>query len=397
MTGRLTLDRPRLSELDLSHNRLTSVRNVDSLRSLETLNLSFNQISHISNSEAISNLHSLKLSNNRLSGLSTTFFPSLKLLYVDHNRLSTILGLDYCDKLETLSAREQVVENNDICFELDLSQIPDIRKLYLSSNRLSSKCLSPSKPLLSLQLLDIASCHIKTLPGEFALNFPNVKVLNLNFNSLTSIEEIANMKCLSRLGAAGNRINRLRRLCQVLSSLGRSTKGVGCTLQKVDLRGNPLTVRFYPPPITGRGRDKIRDKDEIKKLKDQPHSTNDKKRLGTLTDILGEIGPLENIANPTTWDDDDNEIDERDMEINDPYTLPEADPQADAKYLSHLDESTRLRRRVLELMLYAGSGGSIKYLDGLLLRPSLESNPDVDRAWSKLEELGVLRKKAITG
>ena len=341
-------------------------------------------------------MRSLKLSNNRLNTLSTEIFPSLKLLYVDHNRLSTVVGLDHCDKLEILSAREQIVDSEDICFDLDLGQIPDIRKLYLSSNRLSSRCLSPSRPLLSLQLFDIASCNIKSLPEDFAVNFPNAKVLNLNFNSLTSIEEIVGMKCLSRLGAAGNRINRLRRLCQVLSGLGRSTKGAGCTLHKVDLRGNPLTFRFYPPPVTGSGHN-IRGKDEVKKLKDQPHATNgQKKPLGTLTDILAEIGPMENIANPTTWDDD-IQIDERDTEINDPYTLPEADPVADAKYLSHLDESTRLRRRVLELMLYAGSGGSIKYLDGLLLRPSLQSNPDVDCAWSKLEELGVLRRRAITG
>lgn len=322
-------------------------------------------------------------------------FPFLNLLYVDQNCLSTILGLGHCRSLEVLSAREQIADNKDTTFDIDLAEITDVRKLYLSSNKLSSRCLSPSVPLLSLQLFDIASCNIKALPGDFASSFPNIKVLNINFNSLTSVEEIANMNCLSRLGVAGNRINRLRRLCQVLSGLGRTGKGAPCSLQKVDLRGNPLTVRFYPPPITGSGRDKV--KDEVKKLKDRQPS-HAEKDARDLQDILGDLGPSENAPNPSTWEEeDDHSSDERDPEINDPYTLPLADPHADQKYLSHLDESTRLRRSVLELMLYAGSRGSIKYLDGLRLRPTLERDSEMDHAWAKLEDLGVLKKKAITG
>lgn len=334
------------------------------------------------------------MSNNRLSTLNVTMFPSLNLLYVDQNCLSTILGLRHCRSLEVLSAREQIADNKDRAFDIDLDEIKDIRKLYLSSNKLSSRCLSPPAPLLSLQLFDIASCNIKTLPRDFASSFPNLKVLNMNFNSLTSVEEIANMNCLSRLGVAGNRINRLRRLCQVLSGLGRTGKGTPCSLQKVDLRGNPLTVRFYPPPITGSGRDK--EKDDSRKLKYQQPSHAEKDSRG-LEDILGDLGPLENAPNPSAWEgEDDDSSDERDPEINDPYTLPPADPQVDQKYLSHLDESTRLRRSVLELMLYAGSRGSIKFLDGLRLRPTLERDSEMDHAWTKLENLGVLKKKAIT-
>lgn len=344
---------------------------------------------------ALCTLRSLKLSNNRLRSLNIEMFPSLNLLYVDQNLLSTILGLGHCHCLEVLSARDQVAEKKDGGFDIDLAQAKDIRKLYLSSNRLSSRCLSPSAPLLSLQLFDIASCNIKTLPGDFALNFPNLKVLNVNFNSLTSIEEIASLNCLSRLGAAGNSINRLRRLCQVLSGLGRTNKGAACSLQKVDLRGNPLTVRFYPPPVTGSGRDKGRDDNKKLKYKQPAHV---QKSSRGLPDILADLGPSENAPHPSIWEgEDEDPSDERDVEINDPYTVPPADPQADQKYLSHLDESTRLRRSVLELMLYAGSRGSIKFLDGLRLRPTLEPDSETEHAWVKLEDLGVLKKKAITG
>jgi hypothetical protein len=61
-----------------------------------------------------------------------------------------------------------------------------------------------------------------------------------------------------------------------------------------------------------------------------------------------------------------------------------------------LDRATRMRRSVLELLLYAGTSGSLHNLDGLELRPSLgQDNSDMGQAWSKLEELGVLRRKVI--
>jgi hypothetical protein len=88
---------------------------------------------------------------------------------------------------------------------------------------------------------------------------------------------------------------------------------------------------------------------------------------------------------------------ERDPEINDPYTLPLADPLLDQKHLSRLDQGTRLKRRVFELMLYAGTGGALKYLDGLEFRPVLEPGSDMNQAWARLEQLGVLKKKVIAG
>lgn len=385
-------DRTRLNELDLSHNELTTVQNLDFLPALSTLNLSFNQLNSV-NIALMPNLRALKLSNNRLHALDTAMLPSLALLYADHNWLSTITGLEQCHSLEILSAREQVMPENGVTkyFDIDLGLVRDIRKVFLSSNKLSTQSVSPSVPLLSLQLFDIASCKLENLPSEFALNFPNVKVLNLNFNALTGITELAGMNCLSRLTIAGNRITRMRRLCQALSRIGRTSKNSVCSLQKVDLRGNPLTVRFYPPAVTGSGRD------ESKKLHAK-EAERPRGKASTGVDLSAALTNIEhgddNIAHPALWGEDA----EKDTEIgiNDPYTLPPADLQADMKYFSHLDEPTRLRRKVLELMIYAGTSGSIKYLDGLEFRPILEEGSDMDHAWTRLEQLGVLRKKAIT-
>ncbi|PWY64206.1 leucine-rich repeat protein [Aspergillus eucalypticola CBS 122712] len=381
----------RLHDLDLSHNQLSSIRNIDSLPSLSALDLRFNQLDGLETTASLPSLQSLKLSNNILRTLDVGAFPSLHLLYVDQNFLRSVSGLDKCHSLEVLSAREQM--NGDVdggIFDIDLGLVKDLRKAFLSSNRLSMQSLSPSSPLLSLQLLDIASCSIQGLPVDFASSFPNVVVLNLNFNSLTGLNELSGLKCLARLAAAGNNITRLRRLCQVLSHIGRTSKGRACSLQKVDIRGNPLTVRFYPPAVIGNG------KANVKKLKAKEELGQRRHDGLDLPSALAELGHSGDVTHPATLGEEELPNPAKEIEIDDPYTLPLADPLADQRYLSHLDEPTRLRRRVFELMLYAGTGGSIRLLDGLELRPSVDEGSDMDRAWAKLEKLGVLKKKAIT-
>ena len=282
--------------------------------------------------------------------------------------------------------------------DIDLGLIKNIRKVFLSSNRLSTRILSPDVPLSGLQLLDVASCAISRLPLEFSLKFPNVKVLNLNFNSLTGIEELAGCHCLSRLNVAGNRIARMRKLCKVISRIGKTSKGNYCTLREVDLRENPLTVGFYAPLVTGSGTitgggggDKIIRKG---KMKEDHNNINNNNKIGySATTTSTEEDDTSDTKNnqAIACKRDENII----IQVNDPYTLPSADSQTDEKYLSKLDDSTRLKRRVLELMLYAGSGGSIKVLDGLVLQPNSREcgDPDTERTWAKLEELGVLKRK----
>lgn len=302
------------------------------------------------------------------------------------------MGLEHCHNLEVLSVREQTSSSDDSSFALnmDLGMVKEVRKLFLSSNKLSRACLSPSAPLLQLQLLDVASCTLDALPQDFASSFPNLKVLNMNFNSLSELEPLVGMHCLSRLSMVSNRLAKMRRICQILSRLGRPGRDTQCSLRKLDIRGNPLTVGFYPPAVTGSGAS------DRKKLKDQEQAINRQRQsVQDLSDALANLGENDHLTHAITWEDDAKM--NREVEINDPYTVPAADAQADAKYLSHLDQATRLRRKVLELLLYAGTNGSLHTLDGLELRPSLgPDSSDMSHAWKRLEELGVLRRKAIT-
>jgi Leucine-rich repeat (LRR) protein len=382
----------RLRDLDLSHNCLTSVRNVEWLPSLATLDVSANQITHFDSPASLISLRALKFSENRLNALDARAFPSISLLYLDENHLSTVTGLENCHNLEVLSLREQTPckeEDREFRVDIDLGLVKDVRKVFLSSNKLSPQTVCPSAPLLRLQLLDLAACALKGLPGDFALSFPNVKVLNLNFNSIDGVEPLVGMNCLARLMIVGNRLSRMRRVCQILSRLGRTGKGTACSLRKLDLRGNPLTIGFYPPAVTGSGNA------DRKKLKSQEKAVvRHQENYQDLSDALAELGNDDHISHRAATGDEPKA--DRDVEVNDPFTLPLADQQADVKYLRNLDQATRLRRRVLELLLYAGTSGSLHTLDGLALRPVLgDERSDMNKAWERLEHLGVLRRRAI--
>ncbi|EPS32930.1 hypothetical protein PDE_07891 [Penicillium oxalicum 114-2] len=383
----------RLRELDLSHNKLESVHNIEWLPSLTNLDLSVNQLSRLESPTALVSLRTLKLSENRLDALDMQSFSSVHLLYLDQNHLSTVTGLEFCRNLDVFSIREQtpaVKQGAEILLNIDLGLVKDIRKVFFSSNKLSEACIRPSSPLLQLQLLDVAACALKKLPADFSASFPNLKVLNLNFNSLDELEPLVGMNCLSRLAVAGNRLSRMRRVCQILSRLGRTNKKSLCSLRKLDLRGNPLTVGFYPPAVTGNG-----SKADRKPLTDLANAVvPGLESQRDLSDALTDLDSKDQAANIVTWDQASDT--DKDKDVNDPFTLPVADPEADGKYLLHLDRATRMRRKVLELLLYAGTSGSLCTLDGLELRTSLEDNADMGQAWVRLEELGVLRRKAIT-
>lgn len=401
MTNTFT-NRDRLTELDLRDNKLKNIENIHSLQAIEKLDLGLNEIKSLWCTRQLPHLQYLKLSNNLLDAFDVVSFPALRLLYLDVNRLSTITGLAQCPHLETLSLREQTqIFDRTRTYQLpqidlDLSTVTALRKLYLSSNTLSSNVLSPKTILPNLQLLDVASCSLNELPPQFGTIFPNLVTLNLNFNALSDISGLEGISRLGRLTLVGNRICRLRQLCQVIHLVG----GRHGSLTKLDLRGNPITVGFYPPPISGSGRiggntsynlltqAESRDRQLIKSGKQIVTLPT----LGGCADIAVQ-GSNETDVLASRDDNVENDSSGGDLEISDPYTLPAANIEADQKYVLHLDDATRLKRRVVELMVQAAGSGRLKHLDGLPMENNGNGRIKKDGLWRRLEELGVLKKK----
>lgn len=365
---------------------------------METLDMSANQIRELQTPQPLRSLRTLKVSSNRLSSFDASYYRNLRLLYLDNNYLTTVSGLSKCGAIEVFSIREQFagqLPELGASLDIDLSLLCDARKIFLSSNRLSERTLAPSAPMLALQLLDVASCGIQKLPSSFGQCFPNLRVLNLNFNSVSDLVGIANMKGLSRLAVAGNRISRLRMLCQVVARIGRSSQHDYSTLRTIDIRNNPLTLGFYPPQVSGSGRADS----HMKMLEEKLQRAHKRQhRIESGVDLLSTIAPGETetgdnaLVGFTNTASNGGKVTE--VEIDDPYTLPPADAEADQKYRLRLDGPTKRKRMTVEVMLYAGTGGSIRMLDGLDLKSLLEDErAEVDEIWSKLEQLGVFTKR----
>ncbi|TVY88342.1 Septation initiation network scaffold protein [Lachnellula willkommii] len=226
----------RLTSLDLKHNQIRDVQNIDELSSLSNLNLEDNQISSFSpnGSKLLWNLNYLRLTGNNLTSIDVSPFPSLRLLYLDRNRLGTVSGILKTKHLDSLSMREQ--QDGAIIDMSFLSQAFEIRKLFLSGNLLS--IFNPSAVFLNLQYLELANCGLESLPANFGQLFPNTRVLNLNFNALKDLKPLHGIRRLKRLYLAGNRLAKLRNTTSMLSQFS--------SLSTVDLRSNQLTLGFYP-------------------------------------------------------------------------------------------------------------------------------------------------------
>ena len=171
---------------------------------------------------------------------------------------------------------------------------------------------------------------LEELPGNFGQLTPNIRAINLNFNSLQDLRPLLNIKRLNELLVVGNKLGRLRANIAVLGKL--------TTLTKLDLRDNPFTLRFYPPTSENR--------------------------------VLSLRQGAE--ESPT-----------------DRFVLPDGDAAADKQYLHRLDFETRLRRRVQEIML-STQCQNLRTLDGL---PFDKTRILVkDDIWDRLSYLGVIRK-----
>jgi Leucine-rich repeat (LRR) protein len=278
-------------------------------------------------------LRSLRICGNRTISLDVdSYFPKLESLYADRNSLTNVPGLEHLRYLRTFSAREQVLESDsdaEACVT-NLVRNSEVRNLYISLN--STRGLEISQHLLNLQRLELASMGLKELPSDFGQLTPNVRSINLNFNSIRDLRPLLNIKRLSKLLLAGNKLERLRANAMVLGKLG--------TLTKLDWRDNPLSLRFYAPASENR----------IMSLRQKPSEE----------------------------------------QATDRFVLPEGNTDVDEQYLLRLDYETRIRRRVTEMML-ANFCRNLQELDGI---PFDKARVLVkDDVWERLLCLGVIQRK----
>jgi protein NUD1 len=318
----------RLTDLDLQKNKLGIVQNLKELRSLSILNLEENKLTQFSLSDAdmLWSLKYLRLSGNNLESIDVSRYPNLRLLYLDRNRLGVVKGLLKTKHLDSLSLREQQTGARiDMSF---LAEAFEVRKLFLSGNLIEN--FTPGVDFLNLQYLELANCGLQSLTPGLGQMISNTRVLNLNLNAIKDLSPLMGIVRLKKLHLAGNRIIRLRATTYVLAHFPNLTL--------VDMRGNPLTLGFYPPHIEMRV-------------------------------ILGDGA-------------EDGQSD-----APDPFTQGSADRAKDQKYAERLDMNTKMLRRIYEILIILGNL-RLKTLDGLTVDRSVIQLED--EVWEALLATGVL-------
>lgn len=185
----------RLRELDLSHNRLISLKSgvFHALESLQILQLQNNLIEHVANGtfQGLSMLQSLVLSNNRLQhiGFRMMFGLGLSLtaLHLDGNYVESI----YDDAFQDMSMLQELslAGNRLIVVPQAVSVLNMLNSLNLSDNNIQDITNAPYQGLTRLFALDFVGNNIRSIRKGAFNNLPSVRILYLARNNIQAIEK----------------------------------------------------------------------------------------------------------------------------------------------------------------------------------------------------------------
>ncbi|KPM45674.1 hypothetical protein AK830_g1003 [Neonectria ditissima] len=375
-------------QLKVSHNMLTELTSWDHLMNLQYVDISGNEVKSLSALKGLVHLRSIKADNNQLTSLDgldahdgllslrarenlieEVDFTSINMgrlteLDVVGNRITSVRNLELVpalarlklgkNRLESFTVesslkglRELDLGDNDLAC-LDIRNLPNLHSLHADRNRiveltgfsharrldslslreqrgdqsldlgflsaayevrklfLSGNYLGAFEPavdFLNLQLLELANCGIQSLPDNLGQLMPNLRTLNLNFNAVSDLAPLRFIPRMKKLLVAGNRLADSTTVTELLLEFPHLTQ--------LDLRDNPVTIGFYPSV-----------------------------QVLVSMDRAGFV---------------------------DPFMLPDGDVGRDEMYASRLDETTRLRRR-LHQIVFAASCRRLRKLDGLPMR-----------------------------
>ncbi len=286
------------------------------------LDLNGNCLETVRNLEQLPAMARLKLSNNKLEQFEVGgAMKTLRHLDLSGNKL-TAVDVSSLPSLQTLHA-----DGNFISQVSGLHRAKRLDSLSLREQRgkqpldlgflasgyevrklyLSGNLLERFEPqvdMLNLQLLELANCGLSSLPDNLGQLMPNLRGLNINFNAITNLSPLQFIPRLKKLLAAGNRLRDSTSVTELLMDFPHLTR--------LDVRDNPMTLGFYAS-------------------------------LQALVQVNG------------------------DGEVASPFCLPDADEERDEQYASRLDEPTKLRRRLHQVVL-AASCRRLRMLDGLPIR-----------------------------
>ena len=229
-----------LEELDLSHNQIDFVPNMENLAHLRVLSLQNNPIRKI---EALPAVETLKLRKTRvrsLDFLSPAAGARLSSLDVSENKLADFSNLQNAPHLQVLDVSMTGIEE----FPATIASLRELHTLYADANQIRKVPLLPS----------VVKLHLKQNPIESLEMPPNIVLLNLEGVAqkgragVESISGLGSSEKLEKLNLSGNRLHHMPAFVSACTNLralvakDNSLKSIpfGARLEHLDVSGNNI-------------------------------------------------------------------------------------------------------------------------------------------------------------
>ena len=192
----------KLRLLDISHNYLKTLNNLDGLSNLQYLYLSHNELTSISETllEELTLLKVLDLSHNLLVNIDDTPFQTLfdlQSLYLGSNDLTSFAITTGFENLETLS-----LQSNRLQSMLSVGMLMKLKNLDLSDNEIAFLGPSTFSQGQSLKAVNLSHNSISVIDGN-AFSDSIVDVLDISYNKLISLHYFG-LQQVKRLYAQAN-------------------------------------------------------------------------------------------------------------------------------------------------------------------------------------------------
>lgn len=217
---------PSLRTLDLSHNDFATLPDgFGILKQLEVVNMSCNKLTAVPRAVAeLPGLAELWVSGNRIAELPKRVPNTLRILVANGNLIESVPREWELPQLSVLSlAHNCVAKLRSDFFE----RFPELTALDLSANRLTSLPRVTARKLTALRVAGNRLSELSLTQDALA----GLVVLDLSFNSFSSLPNLAGAKALEVLNASYNRLS---------GSVGTLRAGIPRTLVRLGLAGCDL-------------------------------------------------------------------------------------------------------------------------------------------------------------
>ncbi|KAL3668628.1 hypothetical protein V7S43_005929 [Phytophthora oleae] len=215
---------PKLCSLDVSFNKITSLRNASTARELRELKIYNNKLTNTIGLKANSSLEGLQMNDNQIEEISKDFLAlsRLKNLWLNGNRITSVQNLRGCRLLVHLDLGRNRLQG---AASEGLDALNNLEHLNLAGNQLTS--VGNLAHLTKLEELNLSENKLNSLQGVMP---PNLAVLRVNGNEISDFQGLLTpLEKLNELYAHENIITNVEPL---------STR---CPqLESVDLRNNRI-------------------------------------------------------------------------------------------------------------------------------------------------------------